>query len=317
MQTIYVMLLGMLRVGASGPLLDELADRTFVTDTKRYLLQDLQDTPNDITRWLQSDISVIVLSAKKGEFEQGYYRGRTKEDLLTASEITQHTIVVLTNEPSKERCAEIESLLGVPVCLPDVLIPTLTQLDAKEDTKPTEEDNMEETKPTEAMEVCRITVSSYAIVDGKSYLTGRVVTGTVQVNDALTRHDGSTIVVRRVFLHHMPRQQARKGDIVLLQVEGLEVGRAGDVVASTRDACTTSRVITATLHVHPGFSFRRAMLYLHTGVTECDIRPGPSGPSVVYIHTTEHVTYNTDIPALRQVVLCDKGAVIATGTIVS
>ena len=181
----------------------------------------------------------------------------------------------------------------------------------EEEAKPTEKETEKET------EACRITVSNYAIVDGKSYLTGRVVTGTVQVNDTLTRHDGSTLTIRRLFVSHMPRSQARTGDIVLLQVDGLKAGRAGDVIASTRDACTTSRVITATLHVHPGFSFRRAMLYLHAGVTECDIRPGRSGPSVVYIHTTEYVTYNADIPALRQVVLCDKGAVIATGTIVS
>uniref|UniRef100_A0A0E0JZH5 Tr-type G domain-containing protein n=1 Tax=Oryza punctata TaxID=4537 RepID=A0A0E0JZH5_ORYPU len=98
----------------------EVGRAHFETKTTRFTILDAPGhksyVPNMISGASQADIGVLVISARKGEFETGYERGgQTREHVLLAKTLGVSKLVVVINkmdEPtvgwSKERYDEIE-----------------------------------------------------------------------------------------------------------------------------------------------------------------------------------------------------------------
>ncbi|KAK6163379.1 hypothetical protein DH2020_000243 [Rehmannia glutinosa] len=99
----------------------EVGRAHFETETTRFTILDAPGhksyVPNMISGASQADIGVLVISARKGEFETGYERGgQTREHVQLAKTLGVTKLLVVVNkmdEPtvkwSKERFDEIES----------------------------------------------------------------------------------------------------------------------------------------------------------------------------------------------------------------
>ncbi|PIN18099.1 Polypeptide release factor 3 [Handroanthus impetiginosus] len=96
----------------------------FETETTRFTILDAPGhksyVPNMISGACQADVGVLVISARKGEFETGYERGgQTREHVQLAKTLGVSKLLVVVNkmdEPtvkwSKERFDEIESKMS-------------------------------------------------------------------------------------------------------------------------------------------------------------------------------------------------------------
>ncbi|CAO2834420.1 unnamed protein product [Amaranthus hypochondriacus] len=99
----------------------EVGRAHFETETTRFTILDAPGhksyVPNMISGASQADIGILVISARKGEFETGYEKGgQTREHVLLAKTLGVSKLIVVVNkmdEPtvgwSKERYDEIES----------------------------------------------------------------------------------------------------------------------------------------------------------------------------------------------------------------
>ncbi|XP_038894704.1 eukaryotic peptide chain release factor GTP-binding subunit ERF3A isoform X1 [Benincasa hispida] len=102
----------------------EVGRAHFETETTRFTILDAPGhksyVPNMISGASQADIGVLVISARKGEFETGYERGgQTREHVLLAKTLGVAKLLVVVNkmdEPtvkwSKERYDEIETKMA-------------------------------------------------------------------------------------------------------------------------------------------------------------------------------------------------------------
>ncbi|KAL6571703.1 hypothetical protein OROHE_003346 [Orobanche hederae] len=102
----------------------EVGRAHFETETRRFTILDAPGhksyVPNMISGASQADIGVLVISARKGEFETGYERGgQTREHVQLAKTLGVTKLLVVVNkmdEPtvkwSKERFDEIESKMS-------------------------------------------------------------------------------------------------------------------------------------------------------------------------------------------------------------
>ncbi|KAI3990999.1 hypothetical protein MKX01_026183 [Papaver californicum] len=99
----------------------EVGRAHFETENTRFTILDAPGhksyVPNMISGASQADIGVLVISARKGEFETGYERGgQTREHVLLAKTLGVSKLLVVVNKMddptvqwSKERYTEIES----------------------------------------------------------------------------------------------------------------------------------------------------------------------------------------------------------------
>lgn len=99
----------------------EVGRAHFETETSRFTILDAPGhksyVPNMISGASQADVGVLVISARKGEFETGYERGgQTREHVQLAKTLGVSKLIVVVNKMddhtvnwSKERYDEIES----------------------------------------------------------------------------------------------------------------------------------------------------------------------------------------------------------------
>ncbi len=96
----------------------EVGRAGFDTDAKRYTIMDAPGhknyVPNMISGAVQADVAILVISARKSEFEAGFDRGgQTREHALLAKTLGVKSLIVVINkmddptvEWSKERFDE-------------------------------------------------------------------------------------------------------------------------------------------------------------------------------------------------------------------
>ncbi len=81
----------------------EVGRARFATDSKRFTLLDCPGhknyIPNMIAGASQADVGILVISARKGEFEAGFEKsGQTREHALLAKTLGVKRLVVLINK---------------------------------------------------------------------------------------------------------------------------------------------------------------------------------------------------------------------------
>jgi elongation factor 1-alpha len=279
-------------------------------ETKKYFFTII-DAPghrdfvkNMITGASQADAAILVVSARKGEFEAGMSpEGQTREHALLARTMGINQLIVAINkmdaaEPpySEKRYQEVKEVLGkflkslgyniekipfIPVSawtgenlierspnMPwytgPVLVEALDMLEVP--SKPVD-------KPL------RIPIQDvYAISGVGTVPVGRVETGVLKVGDKLIFNPPSVIgEVRSIETHHTKIERAEPGDNIGFNVRGVERKdiKRGDVAGHPTNPPTVSDEFTARIFVmwHPtaitvGYT---PVVHVHTASVACRI----------------------------------------------
>jgi elongation factor 1-alpha len=279
-------------------------------ETKKYFFTII-DAPghrdfvkNMITGASQADAAILVVSARKGEFEAGMSpEGQTREHALLARTMGINQLIVAINkmdaaEPpySEKRYQEVKEVLGkflkslgyniekipfIPVSawtgenlierspnMPwytgPVLVEALDMLEVP--SKPID-------KPL------RIPIQDvYAISGVGTVPVGRVETGVLKVGDKLIFNPPGVIgEVRSIETHHTKIEKAEPGDNIGFNVRGVERKdiKRGDVAGHTTNPPTVSDEFTARIFVmwHPtaitvGYT---PVVHVHTASVACRI----------------------------------------------
>ncbi|MCX8195751.1 MAG: translation elongation factor EF-1 subunit alpha [Acidilobaceae archaeon] len=264
-------------------------DPAFVKfETKKYYFTII-DAPghrdfvkNMITGASQADAALVVVSARKGEFEAGMsLEGQTREHLLLAKTLGLDQVIVSINKMDapevnydKKRYDEMVAVLkkfmkGIGYN-PDVVpfIPTSGWLgenlierspNMPWYTGPTIVEALDQLKPPQKPidKPLRIPISGvYSISGAGTVPVGRVETGVLRVGDKVViMPSGIVAEVRSIQMHYQDLPKAEPGDNIGFALRGVskEDVKRGDVVGSVDNPPTVAEEFTARIFVvwHP------------------------------------------------------------------
>jgi len=260
---------------------------------------------NMITGASQADVALLVVSAKKGEFETGISpEGQTTEHAFLLFTLGVRQIVVAVNKMddqtvnwSKERYEEvkraIEDLLtkiGFDLKKHKIIIvPTSgwlgDNLVAKPEHMPWYDgpsliealDQFEQpAKPTD--KPLRLPIQQVFNIPGVGTVpVGRVETGVLRVNDKIVvMPPGKTAEVRSIEMHHERLEKAEPGDNVGINLKGISQKemKRGDVIGPADNPPSVAKEFTGQIIVikHPtaiaaGYT---PVLHIHTEQVSCE-----------------------------------------------
>ncbi len=259
---------------------------------------------NMITGASQADAAVLVVSARKGEFEAGMSpEGQTREHAILAKTMGINQVVVAVNkmdatEPpwSKERYQQIKEVLGkflkslgydiskipfIPVSAwtGDNLIERSPNMPWYDGPTFVEALDMLEPPSKPVDKPLRIPIQDvYAISGVGTVPVGRVETGVLKVGDRVVfMPPGKVGEVRSIETHHVRIEKAEPGDNIGFNVRGIEKRdlRRGDVAGHTDNPPTVADEFTARIFViwHPtaitvGYT---PVVHIHTASVACRI----------------------------------------------
>jgi len=259
---------------------------------------------NMITGTSQADVAVLVVSAKKGEFEAGMSpEGQTREHLTLAKTMGVDQVVVAINkmdltEPpfSEARYKEVVDQLKkfmrtlgykvdeipfVPVSawLGDNIVSPSPNMKWYKGPTFVEALNTFKVPPKPIDKPLRIPLTEAITVSGVgTVLIGRVETGVLKVGDKViimpVKKGGD---VRSIEMHHTPLQQAVPGDNIGFNVRGIakQDVRRGDVVGHETNPPTVVDEFRARIFLmwHPsaiGVGYT-PVIHAHTASIACRI----------------------------------------------
>ncbi|MEM1633606.1 MAG: translation elongation factor EF-1 subunit alpha [Sulfolobales archaeon] len=259
---------------------------------------------NMITGTSQADVAVVVVSAKKGEFEAGMSpEGQTREHLTLAKTLGVDQVVVAINkmdltEPpfSEQRYKEIVDQLKkfmktlgykvdeipfVPVSawLGDNIVAPSANMKWYKGPTLVDALNTFKIPPKPIDKPLRIPLTEAITVSGVgTVLIGRVETGVLKVGDKVIimpiKKGGD---VRSIEMHHTPMQQALPGDNIGFNVRGIarQDVKRGDVVGHESNPPTVVEEFRARIFLmwHPsaitvGYT---PVIHAHTASIACRI----------------------------------------------
>jgi len=278
----------------------------FETEKKRFTLLDAPGhrcfVSNMIGGAAQADVGILVISARKGEFETGFDRGgQTREHALLAKTAGVKHLVVLINkmdDPSVEwdqaryddicnrltpflkqsgfrqtdikfmpasglTGANLKETLDPTVCPWYTGLPFLRYLDQLPSFKDKSTD-----KPFR-MSI----VEKYK--DMGTMVMGKVISGTCKKNQSLTIMPNKTVVqVADILIDDMDSDVAESGDNVKLKLRNIEEEdiSSGFVLCSLENTCKIADRFLAKIQlvelrniIAPGFN---CIMHIHSAVTE-------------------------------------------------
>ena len=279
-------------------------------ETKKYFFTII-DAPghrdfvkNMITGASQADAAILVVSARKGEFEAGMSpEGQTREHALLARTMGINQLIVAINkmdaaEPpySEKRYQEVREVLGkflkslgyniekipfIPVSAwtGENLIERSPNMPWYTGTVLVEALDMLEVPSKPVDKPLRIPIQDvYAISGVGTVPVGRVETGVLKVGDKLIFNPPGVIgEVRSIETHHTKIEKAEPGDNIGFNVRGVERKdiKRGDVAGHPTNPPTVSDEFTARIFVmwHPtaitvGYT---PVVHVHTASVACRI----------------------------------------------
>jgi len=285
-------------------------------ETKKYMFTII-DAPghrdfvkNMITGASQADAAIVVVSARKGEFEAGMSaEGQTREHLILAKTMGISQFIVAVNKMdatdppwSKERYEYVKNVLGkfmktwlqmdpskvpfIPVSAwtGDNLIERSINMQWYNGPTLVEALDMLETPKKPVDKPLRIPIQNvYAISGVGTVPVGRVETGVLRVGDKVVfMPPGKVGEVRSIEMHHQRMEKAEPGDNIGFNVRGIsknDIAR-GDVAGHLDSPPTVAEEYTARIIViwHP------------TAIT-------PGYTPVIHAHTASIASRITEIVA--------------------
>lgn len=235
----------------------------FKFETPKYMFTII-DAPghrdfikNMITGTSQADAAILVVSAKRNEFEAGYaLGGQTREHAILAKTLGIDQLIVCINKMDavnysedayKEIRDELARFLGGIGYKPDKIpfIPTSGMYgdNLKEKSKnmpwytgPTLYEALDSLEPPKPMidKPLRIPVQKvYKIKGVGTVITGRVETGVLKKGQEIVIEPlGKKTIAQSIEMHHTPLEEAIPGDNIGINVKGIsaEEVKRGDVI---------------------------------------------------------------------------------------
>jgi elongation factor 1-alpha len=279
-------------------------------ETKKYFFTII-DAPghrdfvkNMITGASQADAAILVISAKKGEYEAGMSaEGQTREHIILAKTMGLDQIIVAVNkmdltEPpyDEKRFKEIVDQVSkfmrsygfnmnkvkfVPVVAPTGDNVTHKSENMKWYTGLTLEEYLDqlELSPKPVDKPLRIPIQEVYSISGVGTVpVGRVESGVLKVGDKVVfMPAGKVGEVRSIETHHTKLEKAEPGDNIGFNVRGVEKKdiKRGDVAGHTTNPPTVADEFTARIIVvwHPtavanGYT---PVIHVHTASVACRI----------------------------------------------
>eukprot|EP00178_Gracilaria_changii_P001003 TRINITY_DN1137_c0_g1_i1.p1 TRINITY_DN1137_c0_g1~~TRINITY_DN1137_c0_g1_i1.p1 ORF type:complete len:601 (+),score=100.02 TRINITY_DN1137_c0_g1_i1:150-1805(+) len=289
---------------------EECGQASFTTETRRFTILDAPGHKNYVPHMIggasQADIGILVISARKGEFETGFERGgQTREHAMLAKTSGVRQMVVVINkldDPSvtnpdgswsQERFMECKKKLEPylknvgwnPKGLVWIPVSGLTGDNLK--NKPTKEtcpwydgesllDTLEHLRPPERLlnGPVKMPISEKHKEMG-TMVMGKLESGVIQVNDSLVMMPNRVeVIVDSVQLEGSTAQAAEPGDVVRLRLKGVdeEDVRVGFVLCSPRNLVSYTSSFIAKLMILEHKSIicagYSAVIHLHAAVEE-------------------------------------------------
>jgi len=279
-------------------------------ETRRYIFTII-DAPghrdfikNMITGASQADAALLVVSARKGEFEAGMSpEGQTREHAILAKTMGINQLIVAVNkmdatEPpwSQKRYEQIKTILGkflkslgydiskipfIPVSAwtGDNLIERSPNMPWYDGPTLVEALDMLEPPPKPVDKPLRIPIQDvYAISGVGTVPVGRVETGVLKVGDRVVFMPPAKVgEVRSIETHHVRIEKAEPGDNIGFNVRGISKRdiRRGDVAGHLDHPPIVAEEFTARVFIiwHPtaitvGYT---PVVHIHTASVACRI----------------------------------------------
>ncbi|CEO96004.1 Eukaryotic peptide chain release factor GTP-binding subunit [Plasmodiophora brassicae] len=286
----------------------------FETKSKRYTILDAPGhktfVPNMIMGTSQADIGVLVISARKGEFETGFDRGgQTREHALLAKTLGVDKLIVVVNkmdEPSvkwsEERYNEIVTKLtpfmkrcGFQLKKSLWFLPCSGMTGAnlvepvKPDVCPWWKDGYSLISLIDSMPdmtrdptaPIRIPVSGRYKEMGCTFIMGKIEVGTLTMKSKLCLvPGGQRIELVGILTDDQEMQCCRPGENIILKCRGVEEEdvRSGQVVCPVKHQCKVSNEFVVQMQVTDLLEHKpiiaagyQAVLHIHSVITECQI----------------------------------------------
>lgn len=289
---------------------EECGQASFTTNTRRFTILDAPGHKNYVPHMIggasQADIGILVISARKGEFETGFERGgQTREHAMLAKTSGVRQMVVVVNkldDPSvlnsdgswsEERFNECKTKLEPymkqvgwnPKGLVWIPVSGITGHNLKEKAPDSicswykgESllDTLEHLRPPERLlsGPVKMPISEKHKEMG-TMVMGKLESGIIQVNDKLIMMPNRVeIIVDALQLEGSTAQAAEPGDVVRLRLKGIEEEdvRVGFVLCSPRDLVSYTRSFIAKLMILEHKSIicagYSAVIHIHSAVEE-------------------------------------------------
>jgi len=259
---------------------------------------------NMVTGTSQADAAILVVSAKKGEYEAGIgATGQTREHAFLAKTMGVNQIIVAINKMddpsvnySQQRYEEVKA--GISKLLSMIgykmdKVPVIPVSGWKGDNLATKSTNMPwyngptlvealdmlEEPPKPIDKPLRLPIQDVYTIQGVGTVpVGRVETGVLKIGDRLVFLPSNKVgEVRDIETHHTKVTQAIPGDNIGFNVKGLnrtDIQR-GDVAAKLDSPATVAKEFTARIFVlyHPtsfGVGYT-PVVHIHTATVACRI----------------------------------------------
>lgn len=291
----------------------EVGKGSFETAKKRYTILDAPGhksfVPNMIGGASQADIGILVISAKKGEFEAGFERGgQTREHAMLAKTLGISKLIVVINkmddpsvEWSKERFDDITEKLspylkqvGYNVKKNVIYVPlsgyTGENIKNRVESKtcPWYEgksllDELDDLPPLNRDEegALRLPIVDSYKFQGGVHVLGKLETGTLKINQKLIIQPiGLPVQVTGIIINENEVEMARPGENLTVALKGVEDGQihSGFVLSSTEDLCPSSqkfdaKIVITELLLHKPLMTKgySGILHIHSATIECEI----------------------------------------------
>lgn len=293
---------------------EECGQASFTTETRRFTILDAPGhknyVPNMIGGASQADIGILVISARKGEFETGFERGgQTREHAMLAKTSGVRQMVVVVNkldDPSvlktdgtwsKERFTECKTKLEPylkqvgwnPKGLTWIPVSGITGHNLKDKVPPSicdwyegESllDTLEHLRPPERLLTGPVKMPiSEKHKEMGTMVMGKLESGVIQLNDKLVMMPNRVnVVVDALQLEGSSAQAAEPGDVVRLRLKGIEEEdvRVGFVLCSPNDLVSYTDNFIAHLMILEHKSIicagYSAVMHIHSAVEEFKVK---------------------------------------------
>lgn len=289
---------------------EEYGQASFTTETRRFTILDAPGHKNYVPHMIggasQADIGILVISARKGEFETGFERGgQTREHAMLAKTSGVRQMVVVINkldDPSvlnsdgtwsKERFDECKTKLEPflkqvgwnPKGLDWIPVSGITGHNLK-DKVPNSTcdwydgesllDTLEHLRPPERLLTGPVKMPlSEKHKEMGTMVMGKLESGIIQTNDKLVIMPNRVdVTVDSLQLEGSTAQAAEPGDVVRLRLKGVEEEdvRVGFVLCSPRDLVSYTCTFIAKLMILEHRSIicagYSAVIHIHAAVEE-------------------------------------------------
>lgn len=293
---------------------EECGQASFTTATRRFTILDAPGHKNYVPHMIggasQADIGILVISARRGEFETGFVRGgQTREHALLAKTSGVKQMVVLVNKLddatiinedktwNKERFFNIKKELEPymrqvgwnPKGLKWIPVSGITGQNLKvkvdSETCPWYEgesllDTLENSRPPERLLTGPVKMPiSEKHKEMGTMVMGKLESGVIQLNDKLVMMPNETKVsVDALMLEGSTAQAAEPGDVVRLRLKGIEEEdiRVGMVLCSPQNLVSYTDNFIARLVILEHKSIicagYTAVMHIHSAVVEFKIK---------------------------------------------